>query len=356
MRALALAASTSPAARSFAPKSRVLDGQVVLITGGTGSFGRRFVSRVLAEQSPRKLIVFSRDELKQYEMQAELRERFPPEVMDRMRFFLGDVRDQTRLALAFRGVDIVIHAAALKQVPAAEYNPSECVHTNIMGAENVVWACLNNRVKRVVALSTDKACSPINLYGATKLASDKIFVAANNLAGDIGARFCAVRYGNVAGSRGSVAPLFQRLIREGAKDLPITDPRMTRFWISLDQGVDFVLSSMEMMRGGEIFVPKIGSMKMTEVAKALAPDLPHRVVGIRPGEKLHEVMISGDDARMTTELADRYVIEPEFVEYVRQSFRDSGGTAVADSFTYSSDANSEWLDADGLHALLAGHG
>ena len=351
-----MAADSSPAFRSFAPHKRVLDGQVVLITGGTGSFGRRFVNRVLAEQSPKKLIVFSRDELKQYEMQAELRERFPAAAMERMRFFLGDVRDQTRLTLAFRGVDVVIHAAALKQVPAAEYNPSECVHTNVMGAENVVWASLNNRVKRVVALSTDKACSPINLYGATKLASDKIFVAANNLAGDIGARFCAVRYGNVAGSRGSVAPLFQRLIREGASDLPITDPRMTRFWISLDQGVNFVLSSLEMMRGGEIFVPKIGSMTMPEVARALAPDLPHRVVGIRPGEKLHEVMISGDDARMTAEMADRYVIEPEFVEYARKPFVADVAKRVADGFVYSSDTNGEWLDAEGLKALLAGHG
>ena len=351
-----MATTASPAHRSFAPKSRVLDGKVVLITGGTGSFGRRFVNRVLAEQSPKKLIIFSRDELKQYEMQGELRERFPPEIVAKLRFFLGDVRDQTRLTLAFRGVDVVVHAAALKQVPAAEYNPSECVHTNVMGAENVVWAALNNRVQRVVALSTDKACSPINLYGATKLASDKIFVAANNLAGDIGARFCAVRYGNVAGSRGSVAPLFQKLVREGAKDIPITDPRMTRFWISLDQGVDFVLSSMEIMRGGEIFVPKIGSMSMPDVASALAPGLPHRTVGIRPGEKLHEVMISGDDARMTAELADRYVIEPEFVEYVRKSFAADGGRPVADGFTYSSDTNSEWLDADGLHALLAGHG
>ena len=351
-----MAASVSLAHRSFAPRTRVLDGKVVLITGGTGSFGRRFVNRVLAEQSPKKLIVFSRDELKQYEMQAELRDRFSPEVMAKMRFFLGDVRDQTRLGLAFRGVDIIVHAAALKQVPAAEYNPSECVHTNVMGAENVVWAALNNRVQRVVALSTDKACSPINLYGATKLASDKIFVAANNLAGDIGARFCAVRYGNVAGSRGSVAPLFQKLAREGAKDIPITDPRMTRFWISLDQGVDFVLSSMEMMRGGEIFVPKIGSMRMTEVADALAPGLPQRTVGIRPGEKLHEVMISGDDARMTTELPDRYVIEPEFVEYPRTSFSAAGGKRVADGFTYSSDTNAEWLDAEGLLGLLAGHG
>jgi UDP-N-acetylglucosamine 4,6-dehydratase len=351
-----LPADAPAALRSFAPTKPVLDGQVVLITGGTGSFGRRFVQRALAEQSPKKLIVFSRDELKQYEMQAELRAQFRPEVFAKMRFFLGDVRDQSRLTLAFRGVDLVIHAAALKQVPAAEYNPSECIHTNVMGAENVVWAALNNRVRRVVALSTDKACNPINLYGATKLASDKIFVAANNLAGDIGTRFCAVRYGNVAGSRGSVAPLFERLAAEGAAELPITDPRMTRFWISLDQGVDFVLSSMEMMRGGEIFVPKIASMTMTDVGRALAPGLPHKTVGIRPGEKLHEVMISGDDARMTTELADRYVIEPEFVEYARKSFSADGGHRVADGFSYSSDTNPEQLDAAGLKALLAGHG
>ena len=349
-------AASSAALRSFAPKTGVLDGKVVLITGGTGSFGRRFVQRVLAEHNPRKVIVFSRDELKQYEQQQELREAFPPEQMAKMRFFLGDVRDQTRMTLAFRGVDVVIHAAALKQVPAAEYNPSECIHTNVMGAENVVWASLNNRVSRVVALSTDKACNPINLYGATKLASDKTFVAANNLAGDIGTRFCVVRYGNVAGSRGSVAPFFQRLLAQGAADLPITDPRMTRFWISLDQGVDFVLSSLEMTRGGEVFVPKIGSMTMPEVATALAPGLPQRTVGIRPGEKLHEVMISADDARMTTELPDRYVIEPEFVEYARKPFSDGGGTRVPDGFTYSSDSNTEWLDAAGLSALLAGHG
>jgi UDP-N-acetylglucosamine 4,6-dehydratase len=343
-------------ARSFAPKTKVLDGKVVLVTGGTGSFGRRFVHRALAEYAPKKLIVFSRDELKQYDMQTELREAFPAETYAKMRFFLGDVRDRERLTLALRGVDIVIHAAALKQVPAAEYNPSECIHTNVLGAENVVWASLTNRVKRVVALSTDKACNPINLYGATKLASDKTFVAANNLAGDIGTRFAVVRYGNVAGSRGSVAPLFQRLVAQGAADLPITDPRMTRFWISLDQGVDFVLSSMEMMRGGEIFVPKIGSMTMPEVASALGPGLPQRTVGIRPGEKLHEMMISGDDARMTVELADRYVIEPQFVEYTRKSFSTDGGAAVADGFVYSSDTNAEWLDAEGLRTLLAGHG
>jgi UDP-N-acetylglucosamine 4,6-dehydratase len=334
----------------------VLDGKVVLVTGGTGSFGQRFVQRALAEHDPKKLIVFSRDELKQYEQQQALQERFAPEVMAKMRFFLGDVRDAARLTLAFRGVDVVIHAAALKQVPAAEYNPSECIHTNVMGAENVVWAALHNRVARVVALSTDKACNPINLYGATKLASDKTFVAANNLAGDIGTRFCVVRYGNVAGSRGSVAPLFRRLAAQGAADLPITDPRMTRFWISLDQGVDFVLSSLELTRGGEIFVPKIGSMTMPDVASALAPGLPHRTVGIRPGEKLHEVMISGDDARMTTELADRYVIEPEFVEYTRMPFSADLGRKVADGFSYASDTNTEWLDAEGLAVLLAGHG
>jgi UDP-N-acetylglucosamine 4,6-dehydratase len=346
----------SVSARSFAPKTKLLDGQVVLVTGGTGSFGRRFVQRVLAEQSPKKLIVFSRDELKQYDMQNELREAFSPELYGKMRFFLGDVRDRERLTLALRGVDIVIHAAALKQVPAAEYNPSECIHTNVLGAENVVWASLTNRVRRVVALSTDKACNPINLYGATKLASDKTFVAANNLAGDIGTRFSVVRYGNVAGSRGSIGPLFQRLAAQGAAEIPITDPRMTRFWISLDQGVDFVLSSMEMMRGGEIFVPKIASMTTTDVANALAPGVPHRTVGIRPGEKLHEMMISGDDARMTAELADRYVIEPQFVEYARKPFRNDGGKPVADGFAYASDSNSEWLDAGGLMALLAGHG
>jgi len=349
-------ADSGAAVRSFAPKAAVLEGQVVLVTGGTGSFGRRFVQRVLAEQAPRKLIVFSRDELKQYEMQSELRAAFSAADFGRMRFFLGDVRDRERLTLALRGVDIVIHAAALKQVPAAEYNPSECIHTNVLGAENVVWASLTNRVRRVVALSTDKACNPINLYGATKLASDKTFVAANNLAGDIGTRFAVVRYGNVAGSRGSVAPLFLKLAADGAAQIPITDPRMTRFWISLDQGVDFVLSSLEMMRGGEIFVPKIGSMKMTEVADALAPGVPQTVVGIRPGEKLHEMMISGDDARMTAELSDRYVIEPEFVEYLRLPFAAAEGRAVPDGFVYSSDANAEWLDADGLKALLAGHG
>ena len=323
----------------FAPNSLDLDGKAILVTGGTGSFGRRFIETVLTRARPRKLIVFSRDELKQSEMQADLTERFGPEAMACMRFFLGDVRDRERLTLAFRGVDIVIHAAALKQVPAAEYNPSECIHTNVLGAENVVWACLANRVKQVVALSTDKACNPANLYGATKLASDKTFVAANNLSGDIGAKFSVVRYGNVVGSR-------------GATELPITDARMTRFWITLNQGVDFVLSSLSLMRGGEIFVPKIPSMKMTDLASAMAPDLPIRIVGIRPGEKLHEMMISVDDARTTVDLGDRYAIEPAFVEYTRKSFGEDH-TMATDGFSYASDTNDDWLSGAGLLELLA---
>ena len=335
----------------FAPTSLDLDGKVILVTGGTGSFGRRFIETVLLRARPRKLIVYSRDELKQSEMQTDLAEKFGADQLTCMRFFLGDVRDRERLTLALRGVDIVIHAAALKQVPAAEYNPSECIHTNIMGAENVVWACLTNRVKQVIALSTDKACNPANLYGATKLASDKTFVAANNLSGDIGAKFSVVRYGNVVGSRGSVAPVFQRLLARGATELPITDPRMTRFWITLNQGVDFVLSSLSLMRGGEIFVPKIPSMKMTELAQAMAPGLPIKVIGIRPGEKLHEMMISVDDARTTVDLGDRYAIEPAFVEYTRESYARTRPMAP-DGFCYASDTNDEWLTGEGLMALI----
>ena len=338
--------------RSFAPRASPLDGKVVFVTGGTGSFGRRFIARALADAKPRKLIVYSRDELKQSEMQGDLAEQFDPETLKVMRFFLGDVRDRERLTLALRGVDVVIHAAALKQVPAAEYNPSECIHTNVLGAENIVWASLTNSVGRVVALSTDKACNPINLYGATKLASDKTFVAANNLAGDIGTRFSVVRYGNVVGSRGSVVPLFRRLIERGATELPITDERMTRFWITLDQGVDFVLSSLEMMRGGEVFVPKIPSMSMPALAAAMAPGLPIRTIGIRPGEKLHEMMISSDDARSTVDLGDRYAIEPDFVESPRKSFREAGGKAAPEGFVYSSDLNDEWLDETGLTQML----
>jgi UDP-N-acetylglucosamine 4,6-dehydratase len=335
----------------FTTDAAELEGKTVLVTGGTGSFGRRFIDTVLSRAAPRKLIVFSRDELKQHEMQVDMAARFTPEQMGRMRFFLGDVRDRQRLTLALRGVDIVVHAAALKQVPAAEYNPSEFIQTNVLGAENIVWAALANRVGKVIALSTDKACNPANLYGATKLASDKTFVAANNLSGDIGARFAVVRYGNVVGSRGSVAPLFQRLIAEGVRELPITDPRMTRFWITLNQGVDFVLSSLSLMRGGEIFVPKIPSMKMTDLAEAMAPGLPIRVIGIRPGEKLHEMMISMDDARHVVDLGDRYAIEPAFVEFSRKSFAGDHPTAE-DGFSYASNTNDEWLSHEGLLTLL----
>jgi UDP-N-acetylglucosamine 4,6-dehydratase len=337
----------------FAPDNLDLDGKVILVTGGTGSFGRRFVDTVLTRYAPRKVIVYSRDELKQSEMQQEMRERLAPELLAKMRFFLGDVRDRSRLTLALRGVDIVIHAAALKQVPAAEYNPSECIQTNIVGAENVVWASLSNHVKQVVALSTDKACNPVNLYGATKLASDKTFVAANNLSGDIGTRFSVVRYGNVVGSRGSVVPLYRRLLAQGATELPVTDARMTRFWITLEQGVDFVLSSLTLMRGGEIFVPKIPSMAMPDLVRAMAPEAGVKIIGIRPGEKLHEIMVGADDARQTIELSDRYVIEPAFVEYTRTPFGPAdGGRLVDEGFSYASDNNSDWLSADGLRAML----
>ena len=277
---------------------------------------------------------------------------FPPERYPFMRYFIGDVRDRERLEMAMRGVDYVIHAAALKQVPTAEYNPFECIKTNVMGAENVVNAAIARGVKRVVALSTDKAANPINLYGASKLASDKIFVAAEAMAGDCGTRFSVVRYGNVIGSRGSVLPFFRRLAEEGAAELPITDARMTRFWITLGQGVNFVLSSMEMMKGAEIFVPKIPSTRTADLASAVAPGLPHRMVGIRPGEKLHEVMVPEDDARTTVELDDRYVILPGGDGRRRAEYLDDGARPMADGFSYASDRNPEHLDARGLQALL----
>jgi UDP-N-acetylglucosamine 4,6-dehydratase/5-epimerase len=326
-----------------------LAGRSVLITGGTGSFGRAFARRALAGAKPRKLIVFSRDEQKQYDMQRELAGLPNAEAM---RYFIGDVRDVSRLELAMRGVDVVVHAAALKIVPTAEYNPFECVLTNIHGAENVVKAALRTGVRRVIALSTDKAANPINLYGATKLASDKIFVAANNLAGDQDTRFAVVRYGNVIGSRGSVVPLFEELIAGGAKKLPITDARMTRFWITLEQGVSFVLSNLALMAGGEIFVPKIPSMKIVDLARHMAPQLPHEAVGIRPGEKLHEVMITEDDSRATLELEDRYVICPPNLAWEDGHLRARDARPVAEGFRYSSEANDEWLDSAALDALV----
>ncbi len=284
-------------------------------------------------------------------MARELR-ALNPAAFDRLRFFIGDVRDTSRLELAMRDVDIVVHAAALKIVPAAEYNPFECILTNVHGAENVVKAALRTHVRNVVALSTDKAANPINLYGASKLGADKIMIAANNLSGEGGARFSVVRYGNVIGSRGSVLPLFEDLVRNGAKALPITDPRMTRFWITLEQGIGFVLSCLAMMRGGEIFVPKIPSMRMVDLARTVAPNLPHEIVGIRPGEKLHEVMITEDDARMTVELDDRYVICPGLQDWSRDHLDRLGARPVAEGFRYSSDQNAEWLDGPGLVNLI----
>jgi UDP-N-acetylglucosamine 4,6-dehydratase len=337
--------------RMFAQPAPDLSKASVLVTGGTGSFGRAFCSRLLKVDPPRRLIVFSRDEQKQDVMARETRAAHPDSA-ERMRFFIGDVRDVARLEMAMREVDYVIHAAALKIVPMAEYNPFECVLTNIHGAENVVTAALRTSVKKVVALSTDKAASPINLYGATKLASDKIMVAANNLSGKKGARFAVVRYGNVIGSRGSVVPFFQDLVRKGAKSIPITDPRMTRFWITLDQGVAFVLSSLALMRGGEIFVPKIPSMRIIDLAQAVAPGLPHEIVGVRPGEKLHEVMITEDDARMTVQLGDRYAICPARPGWKRDHLEAVGAKPVADGFRYSSDQNAEWLDGGALMGMI----
>jgi UDP-N-acetylglucosamine 4,6-dehydratase len=332
----------------FLPNLDFLRGARILVTGGTGSFGQAFVRRVSELVDFERIVVFSRDELKQYEMEQS----FPPDKVNRLRFFIGDVRDLPRLDMAMRDIHYVVHAAALKQVPAAEYNPFECVRTNIFGAENVVQAAIRNRVKRVIALSTDKASNPINLYGASKLASDKIFVAANHLSGSTKVRFAVVRYGNVVGSRGSVVPLFRRLIAERADSLPITDKRMTRFWITLRDGVDFVLSCLQLTRGGEIFVPKIPSMRIVDLASTMAPELPHRIVGIRPGEKLHETMVTEGDARNTVEMTDRYVIEPAFAWWDRTTFEGTAARRVSDDFRYASDTNTEWLDAAQLKTML----
>lgn len=326
-----------------------LSGHSILVTGGTGSFGRKFIKTVLERYKPQRLIVYSRDELKQFEMAQEL----SPAAYPSLRYFIGDVRDKDRLETAMRGIDTVVHAAALKHVPIAEYNPFECIATNVHGAENVVNAAIRSGVKRVVALSTDKAANPINLYGASKLASDKIFVAANHLAGAGGCRFAVVRYGNVIGSRGSVIPFFQKQIAQGASELPITDERMTRFLITLQQGVNFVLSSMAMMRGGEIFVPKIPSMKMTDLAKAIAPNLPQKIVGIRPGEKLHEVMITEEDSWSTYELADRYYIEPAHIRWEVKRETLPGAQLVTEGFYYNSKNNIDWMSGNQLLALLA---
>ncbi|KAB2884189.1 MAG: UDP-N-acetylglucosamine 4,6-dehydratase (inverting) [Pseudorhodoplanes sp.] len=336
--------------RSFHPEKVDLNGQSVLITGGTGSFGKAFIHSLLERCRPGKIIVFSRDEAKQYEMELELRSRFPGPLP--IRFFIGDVRDRERLELAVRDVDVVVHAAAMKHVPAAEYNPFECIKTNVYGAENIVRAALDQGIRKVIALSTDKAESPVNLYGASKLAADKIFVAANNLVGDRPTRFSVVRYGNVLGSRGSVLPFFRDLVNRGAREIPITDPRMTRFFITLRQGVDFVISSLGMMKGGEIFVPKIPSVKIVDLAAHVAPGIPHKVVGIRPGEKLHEVLISGDNARSTVEYPDRYVIEPALAFWQNGQYEELGARRVDEEFIYASHTNPEWLNGAGMTAML----
>lgn len=319
----------------------ILEGKTVLVTGGTGSFGKKFTKKAL-ELGVKKIIIFSRDELKQYEMKQEFRD-------SRLRFFIGDVRDKDRLHRAFDGVDIVIHAAAMKHVDACEYNPFEAVKTNINGAQNIIEAAIDCGVEKVIALSTDKACAPVNLYGATKLASDKLFVAANSYVGDKNTRFAVVRYGNVVGSRGSVVPFFKKIKETGI--VPITDERMTRFWITLEQGVQFVLDNLERMHGGEIFVPKIPSMNIMDLAKAIAPECKTEIVGIRPGEKLHEAMIMEDDARHTIEFDSYYVIQPEF-PFWSKNFAQ-GGKELPEGFEYTSDKNSDWLTVEGLRELIS---
>ena len=322
----------------------MLNGKSILITGGTGSFGKQYVRTILERYTPKRVVIYSRDELKQFEMQQEFNS---PE----MRFFIGDVRDKARLSQAMKGIDYVIHAAALKQVPSAEYNPMECIKTNVHGAENVIHAALENNVEKVIALSTDKAANPINLYGATKLASDKLFVAANNMAGGHRTTFAVVRYGNVVGSRGSVVPFFKKLIAQGADHLPITDERMTRFWITLQQGVDFVLKNFERMHGGEIFVPKIPSIRITDLAEAMAPGMPQKVIGIRPGEKLHEIMCPADDSHLTLEFDDHYVICPTIkfhhreVDYAVNNLGEKG-EMVPQGFEYNSGNNPHFLSVE----------
>lgn len=326
-----------------------ISNKTILITGGTGSFGRAFVGRILRDFNPKKVIIYSRDELKQFEMARDFSDK-------KMRFFIGDVRDFSRLKTALNGVDICIHAAALKQVPIAEYNPLECIKTNINGASNVIEACLENKVAKIIALSTDKAANPINLYGATKLCSDKLFVSANNMRGAQDSRFSVVRYGNVIGSRGSVVPFFKKLVAEGASEIPITDEKMTRFFITLESGVDFVIKSLHRMQGGEIFIPKIPSIKIVDLAHALAPNLPHKITGIRAGEKLNEVMIPRDDSRLCVEFSDFYLLKPTInfntpIDYTITALGERGN-AVSTDFEYSSHTNSAWLKGDEILKVL----
>lgn len=327
----------------------MLDDKAILITGGTGSFGKKFIKTVLERYDPRRVIVFSRDELKQFDMAQTIENR-------RMRYFIGDIRDAARITMAMEDVDIVIHAAALKQVPALEYNPTEAIRTNIIGTENVLTAALAKGVEKVVTLSTDKAAGPINLYGATKLAADKLTVAANNIRGKSESRFSVVRYGNVIGSRGSVIPLFQRMIANGASELPITDLGMTRFLISLQDSVDFVLKSLERMQGGELFIPKIPSATVGTIAEAVAPGIKTNEIGIRPGEKLHEVMCPRDLASLTYEYDDFYLVKPSFDFFHHTDYAETqlgeNGHAVAVDFEYNSNENPHFVDAEELREII----
>lgn len=327
----------------------MFDNKNILITGGTGSFGKKYVETILSNYKPKKIVVFSRDELKQFEMSQKFNDKC-------MRYLIGDVRDSNRLESVCQGIDYIIHAAALKHVPIAEFNPTECIKTNINGAENVINAAIKNNVPKVIALSTDKAANPINLYGATKLASDKLFVAANNMVGKNDTKFSVVRYGNVVSSRGSVIPFFKKLIDGGAKELPITDVEMTRFLITLQSGVNFVLKNFERMQGGEIFVPKIPSMKIVDLATALAPNLKHKIIGIRPGEKLHEVMCPADDSHLTFEFEDHFVIQPSIPLSSKKNYQvnsiNEKGVAVQNGFEYSSNRNTEWLTKEDFLKLI----
>jgi len=336
--------------RTFDEPAFDLNDKTVLITGGTGSFGNAFLDHVISRYTPRRVVIFSRDEFKQHQMAL----KYPAEKHPYLRFFIGDVRNYDRLEMAMRNVDYVVHAAAMKQVGAAEYNPLECVHTNVLGAENVIRAAMNKEVKKVLALSTDKAANPVNLYGATKLASDKIFINSNYLSGAGGTRFSVVRYGNVVGSRGSVVEVFADMIADGVSSLPITDEKMTRFWISLQQATSFVESCFGMMAGGEVFVPKIPSMSVMDLTRAMAPDMKTHVIGIRAGEKLHEIMVPEEDCRTTYDIGDRYIIESALdlpITPVSERF-GSQATLVPVGFKYASDTNDEWLGTDALQELL----
>ena len=325
----------------------MLNNKTILITGGTGSFGKKFTKRILSEYNPKKIIIYSRDEYKHYLMQKEF-----SEYKENLRFFIGDVRDKERLYRALNGVDIVIHAAALKHVPLMEYNPIEAIKTNIHGAMNIIDAAIDRGVKTVVALSTDKAVNPVNLYGATKLVSDKLFVSANAYSGKEGTRFSVVRYGNVAGSRGSVIPFFMKLKEKGCKEFPITDFRMTRFWITLDEGVDLVFKAIKESKGGEIYVSKIPSFKVVDLAKAISPEATLKEIGIREGEKLHEVMITEEDSRNTFEYDDHYIIYPQFDWWNYENYFKPGGKKVPENFRYSSDKNDQWLSTEELKKLI----